>query len=319
MSAAYLRGEARARMAEAAGQLRGDAHARVQELWRKVRVLVRTGWFRRPAAELALPAQGAGDGAPRSLAARGAERAQVYFAKWKGKGAAAFNPPPRAGPAGGACTFVGTFLALYLVGAPPPPPRPPALLARRLAQRRRTVRAHPAPDAARRARQLGAVEEACEDALELRAQPLMLLGCFGALATLLYAAPASPFAQPRMVLGGHLIGCVSALLVDYFTNPSHATAFLPQTVAAPLSLALTITTMAVTGIVNPPGAAAGLIFIYASEEFRAISWLYLMPVMLGCVMLRPARHTWLRHAAPRASPSGPSILPRDSHMIFDLI
>ncbi|KAJ1490607.1 hypothetical protein T484DRAFT_1776742 [Baffinella frigidus] len=58
--------------------------------------------------------------------------------------------------------------------------------------------------------------------------PVRLFGSFGALATLLYAAPASPFAQPRFVVGGHLIGCLSALLVDYFTNPAYDSAFMPQ-------------------------------------------------------------------------------------------
>ena len=49
-----------------------------------------------------------------------------------------------------------------------------------------------------------------------------MIASFGALATLLFAAPTSPFAQPRNVIGGHIIAAVCGLLVDYLTNSSYA-------------------------------------------------------------------------------------------------
>lgn len=226
----------------ASGTLCFDTRGRAQARWRRIRVLVTTGWMRDwvPPPEEELP--------PVTVASTldyFAVEVRKYFRKWKGKGAAAFNPPPRAGMAACFCTFVGTFLAILVIG---------------LLQKANTH---------------------SDDGM---VEPLLLLGCFGALATLLYAAPASPFAQPRMVIGGHLIGCVSALIVDYFTNPAFATAFIPQVVAVPLSVAITISLMAASGFIHPPGAACGMIFISASEEFREMGWAYLIPIMLGCLV-----------------------------------
>jgi hypothetical protein len=45
---------------------------------------------------------------------------------------------------------------------------------------------------------------------------ILMMGSFGALATLLYAAPASPFAQPRMVMMGHLVALIISISIDYF-------------------------------------------------------------------------------------------------------
>jgi hypothetical protein len=45
---------------------------------------------------------------------------------------------------------------------------------------------------------------------------ILMMGSFGALATLLYAAPASPFAQPRMVIMGHVVALIVSISVDYF-------------------------------------------------------------------------------------------------------
>ncbi|KAJ1490606.1 hypothetical protein T484DRAFT_1776741 [Baffinella frigidus] len=51
-------------------------------------------------------------------------------------------------------------------------------------------------------------------------------------------------------------------------------------VAVPLSLAISISLMALSGCIHPPGAACGLIFITASQEFRAVGWAYLIPVTI---------------------------------------
>lgn len=44
-------------------------------------------------------------------------------------------------------------------------------------------------------------------------QALMVLGSFGASTLLLFALPDAPLAQPRAVVGGHLIASVIALVV----------------------------------------------------------------------------------------------------------
>ena len=100
---------------------------------------------------------------------------------------------------------------------------------------------------------------------------VLMMGSFGALATLLYAAPASPFAQPRMVLLGHLVALVCSISVDYFvindlTDGNAATSvrdfsstqFLPKWLALALVPALAISAMAKLGCINPPAAAASI-------------------------------------------------------------
>eukprot|EP00961_Rhodomonas_salina_P084698 1137763-Rhodomonas_salina.2 len=65
---------------------------------------------------------------------------------------------------------------------------------------------------------------ASDDAPPSPPPQVLMLGSFGALATLLFGAPASPFAQPRMVLLGHLQSALIAVLVSH---PSS----LPQSLA----------------------------------------------------------------------------------------
>ena len=119
---------------------------------------------------------------------------------------------------------------------------------------------------------------------------MMVLGSFGALATLLFAAPASPFAQPRNVVGGHLMACVTAVGVDFLANaslsPGGAAAVLPHALAVALVPALVITTMARAGLTNPPAAACALIYISApaGSFVKAMGWRFFAPVMLGCMV-----------------------------------
>ena len=61
-----------------------------------------------------------------------------------------------------------------------------------------------------------------------------MVGSYGALATLLFGAPASPFAQPRMVVGAHALCCTIAVAMDYFIESdytSFTTSFVPQVLA----------------------------------------------------------------------------------------
>mmetsp|Transcript_59995 Transcript_59995/g.159471 ORF Transcript_59995/g.159471 Transcript_59995/m.159471 type:complete len:319 (-) Transcript_59995:599-1555(-) len=65
----------------------------------------------------------------------------------------------------------------------------------------------------------------------------------GAVATILFAAPTSHFAQPRNVIGAHIIASVTAILLDYLSNPFYA-GVLPQWIAQALgpSIVVGITT-----------------------------------------------------------------------------
>jgi len=112
----------------------------------------------------------------------------------------------------------------------------------------------------------------------------IMLGSYGALATLIFAAPSSPFAQPRMVIGSHIIACSIAVIVNYLTDPKYV-AFFPQPVSDALVPALVITAMAGSGLTHPPAAACSIIYISAGPQIRELGWAYLIPSLLGCVIL----------------------------------
>lgn len=238
MSQALTSARLRKKFVKTCKRIENLSQERARARWRRLRVLVLTGWMRQEGQQVPR-------GTPKVRVSWKREWFEQYFRKWRGKSHT--NPIARADAANALATFVGVFLALGLIGG---------------------------------------FRVAMKDAItdEIPAPVFMLFGSFGALATLLFAAPASPFAQPRIVLGGHLIGCVTAVTVDYFTNPAWITCFLPQWIASPLVVATVITIMTLTGFIHPPGAAAGLIFISANEDFREMGWWFIIPVQMGCLI-----------------------------------
>lgn len=128
--------------------------------------------------------------------------------------------------------------------------------------------------------------------LEYTTVPLAI-GALGATAVLIYAAPSTPFSQPRNVLGGHLISCVVGLVVSFVLFTGVLTRFDPVKltlleiqiayvfncsprfvtqseqpnatihdfsrlvpVAEALSVATAVALMQITGTVHPPGERA---------------------------------------------------------------
>ncbi|MBB3230924.1 HPP family protein [Halomonas stenophila] len=109
-------------------------------------------------------------------------------------------------------------------------------------------------------------------------QQLLIVGSFGATSVLIYAAPESPFAQPRNVLVGSLL---SALLGVACYQLLGAT---PLAVALAVSLA--VLAMQLTHTVHPPGAAAALVAVIGGPDIHALGWWFpLMPVGLGCAVM----------------------------------
>ena len=129
--------------------------------------------------------------------------------------------------------------------------------------------------------------EACNNStVESEHGIMVVLGSFGAVATLLFAAPASPFCQPRNVIGGHVIACVTALCFDYLTEPKSRFGefeVIPQSVSTALVTSLVIAISAKLGLTHPPAAACALIYISAPADslIKALGWRYFAPVMLG--------------------------------------
>lgn len=110
------------------------------------------------------------------------------------------------------------------------------------------------------------------------AQQLLIVGSFGATSVLLYAAPESPFAQPRNVLLGSVLSALVGVACFQWLG---ATAL-----SVALAVSLAVLVMQLTHTVHPPGAAAALIAVIGGPEVHALGWWFpLMPVGLGCTVM----------------------------------
>ena len=108
----------------------------------------------------------------------------------------------------------------------------------------------------------------------------LLIGSFGASAVLAFGAPQSPLAQPRNLVGGHLVSALTgvscALLVP-----------APLWLAAALAVSTSIALMHLSKTLHPPGGATALIAVTGGEGIRQLGYLYaLVPCLSGaCLML----------------------------------
>ncbi len=115
------------------------------------------------------------------------------------------------------------------------------------------------------------------------ADAALLIGSLGASAVLVYGAVRSPLAQPRNLLGGHLI---SALVgVGCWQVLSHWPGI--ATLLAPgLAVATAIALMHLTRTLHPPDGATALIAVIGSEDLHAAGfWYVLIPAGLGPMLL----------------------------------
>ncbi len=108
---------------------------------------------------------------------------------------------------------------------------------------------------------------------------LFLIGSFGASSVLVYGAIQSPLAQPRNLVGGHVVSALVGVTVHML---------LPDIIwiTAPLAAALSIVAMQVTKTLHPPGGATALIAVIGSEKIKSLGyWYVLSPVLTGCLIL----------------------------------
>lgn len=108
---------------------------------------------------------------------------------------------------------------------------------------------------------------------------LLVSGPFGASAVLVYGAARSPFAQPRNLVGGHVI---SALVGVVCWKLLHQYPWLAQAMAVACAIAL----MHATRTLHPPGGATALIAVIGSERIHDMGFLYvLLPATVGPLIL----------------------------------
>jgi CBS-domain-containing membrane protein len=106
-----------------------------------------------------------------------------------------------------------------------------------------------------------------------------LIGSFGASAVLVYGAPRSPLAQPRNLVGGHMISALIGVLCWQLFQAWPG-------VAQALAVATAIALMHITRTLHPPGGATALIATLGSAEIQRLGfWYVLMPATLGPLIL----------------------------------
>lgn len=108
---------------------------------------------------------------------------------------------------------------------------------------------------------------------------LFLIGSFGASSVLVYGAIQSPLAQPRNLVGGHVVSALMGVTVY---------ALLPNIIwiTAPLAVSLSIVGMQITKTLHPPGGATALIAVIGSPKIHNLGfWYVLSPVLSGCIIL----------------------------------
>ena len=112
-----------------------------------------------------------------------------------------------------------------------------------------------------------------------KADQVMLIGSFGASAVLLYGAVKSPLAQPRNLLGGHVLSAIIGVTA-YQLCASHL--WLASAAAVATAIAL----MHMTKTLHPPGGATALIAVIGGDKIHNLGYLYvLVPVGLGTVIM----------------------------------
>lgn len=108
---------------------------------------------------------------------------------------------------------------------------------------------------------------------------LYLIGSFGASSVLIYGIINSPLAQPRNLIGGHLISAIVGVTVHKI---------LPGEtwLACALAVSLSIVLMQITKTLHPPGGATALIAIIGSEKIKSLGYMYVLsPVLSGIMIL----------------------------------
>ena len=108
---------------------------------------------------------------------------------------------------------------------------------------------------------------------------VLLIGSFGASCVLVYGVIQSPLAQPRNLIGGHVISALVGVT---------AAKLFPDMIwlASAVAVALSIVMMQITKTLHPPGGATALIAVTGSPAIIKLGyWYVLSPVLSGAAIL----------------------------------
>ncbi len=108
---------------------------------------------------------------------------------------------------------------------------------------------------------------------------MMVIGSFGASAVLIYGAIQSPLAQPRNLVGGHMISAIIGV-TSYQMLHTHIW------FAASVATATAIAAMHATKTLHPPGGATALIAVIGSQKIHSLGYLYvIIPAGAGAAIM----------------------------------
>jgi len=108
---------------------------------------------------------------------------------------------------------------------------------------------------------------------------VMIIGSFGASAVLIYGAIRSPLAQPRNLIGGHMISAAIGV-TTYKLLPA------PLWLTSAIAVATSIAIMHATKTLHPPGGATALIAVIGSQKIHNLGYLYvLIPAGVGPLVM----------------------------------
>ena len=108
---------------------------------------------------------------------------------------------------------------------------------------------------------------------------LFLIGSFGASSVLIYGIVNSPLAQPRNLVGGHVICALVGVTVHYI---------IPNEIwlSSAFAVSLSIVMMQITKTLHPPGGATALIANIGSATVTSLGYFYVLsPVLSGVLIL----------------------------------
>ena len=108
---------------------------------------------------------------------------------------------------------------------------------------------------------------------------VMVIGSFGASAVLIYGAVKSPLAQPRNLIGGHVVSAIIGVTCYKLFS-------WEPWLASALAVATSIALMHATTTLHPPGGATSLIAVIGSDRIHDLGYLYVaIPVGLGAAIM----------------------------------
>ncbi|EQC31595.1 hypothetical protein SDRG_10765 [Saprolegnia diclina VS20] len=109
-----------------------------------------------------------------------------------------------------------------------------------------------------------------------------LVGSFGATAVLVFGGVDAPFAQPRSIIGGHVLSATIGVSIAK-ANLSGDYMWL----ACALAVSLSLVAMQLTDTMHPPGGATALLAVISPPAVRNLGFFYVVsPILIGsCVLV----------------------------------